>query len=109
MGNWGADAMTLGLTSNGGEPRGPALTTQIVDTWDSASAQYDGGPSSVVRLGTHPSRNCSGDPLRGPPSEHEPTAASRSAVDPPPKMSAPTDDYTTTAHALVAYPLRRHR
>jgi hypothetical protein len=59
----------------------------------------------VLCVRAHQSRHCSGDPLRGPPSEHEPTATSRSAVDPPPKMSAVTDDDATIAHAHVSYPL----
>jgi hypothetical protein len=58
------------------------------------------GTIAVVGLGApaDPSRHCSGDPLRGPPREHEPAAASRSAVHPPPIVPASTDNHATFAH-----------
>jgi hypothetical protein len=58
------------------------------------------GTIAVVGLGApaDPSRHSSGDPLRGPPREHEPAAASRSAVHPPPIVPASTDNHATFAH-----------
>jgi hypothetical protein len=58
------------------------------------------GTIPVVGLGApaDPSRHCLGDPLRRPPREHEPVAASRSAVHPPPRVPASTDNHATFAH-----------
>jgi Mycothiol maleylpyruvate isomerase N-terminal domain len=85
---------------------GHALTRVTVRALGGSTHSRRGGPVgtiAVVGLGApaDPSRHCSGDPLRGPPREHEPVAASRSAVHPPPRVPASTDNHATFAHVSL--------
>ena len=56
------------------------------------------GAGAGLDLPADPSRNCTGETLRRPPGEHEPAAASRPTVHPPPEVSTPADGDVTIAH-----------